>query len=198
MFERQFCFINYAVVAVVVVAIFGYAKPASAQMLRNGLGDATTIVSPDRTVSASGNPNAIGNFSNRSSQQDTGAFATRHMRSGESSGIGGSYLGTTNVTSESSPARSGRISITDVRALIPTSSVTDTTTQLFSNAMNKPFSTTIPALRPDISTQWNATSVNFGSPNAAPSTINFFAGHKRMSEGRSFSENLSLPAFGSY
>ena len=198
MFERQFCFINYAVVAVVLVAVLAHAKPASAQMLRNGLGDATTIVSPDRTVSASGNPNAIGDFSNRSSQQDTGAFATRHMRSGESSGIGGSYLGTTNVTSESSPARSGRIPITDVRALIPTSSVTDTTTQLFSNAMNKPFSTTIPALRPDISSQWNANSVNSGIPPAAPSTINFFAGHKRMSEGRSFSENLSLPAFGSY
>jgi hypothetical protein len=186
---------RFAMFISIVFAFCG--QVSSGQAVRNGVGDATTIVAPERVFGASGNPNEIGDFSTRASDQDTGAFVTRHMRSGESSGIGGSFLGTTNVTAESSPARAGRIPETAVRALIPTSSVSRPQTQLFSQSLTRPVSTALPAMSPDISSQWNASSPALGGASN-PALMDFSVGHKQSPSSKSFSHTMGLPSFDSY
>jgi len=168
-----------------------------AQAMRNGLGDATTIVHSDMALSSTGNPNEIGNFSGSSSEQDTGGFATRHLRSGDQSGIGGSFIGTTNVTAESSPARTGRIPETAVRGLIPPPSVNATPTRLYSQSLNQPVSTDLPEISPDISSQWNPT-LSRQNVSPASTSIDFSAGHKKFPANTTFSKTMGLPSFDNY
>jgi hypothetical protein len=158
---------------------------------------ASTIASPYKIFDSSGNPNEIGDFSSSALGQDTGTFDTRHMRRGNASGIGGSFLGTTNVTSESSPARSGRISENAVRALIPTPGVNQVRTRLYFESLTEPASTALPEMSPDISNRWNPAlpSLNGGPPS---SPIDFFAGHKYSPGTKTFSETVGAPSFDSY
>ncbi len=179
-------------------ALVSCGQTSFAEAMHNELGDATTIVSPNKVLGSTGNPNEIGDFSAGSLGQDTGAFATRHARAGNASGIGGSYLGTTNVTAESSPARTGSTPVTAVRALIPTSRVNIAPTQLFSESMTQPASTTLPEIGPDISNQWNPTSPSYSLSPASSSSIDFFTSQKRSQASDTFSKTMGVPSFDSF
>jgi hypothetical protein len=180
--------------AILLCVILAAGMQASlAQAVRNGLGDATTIISPARTLSSTGNANEIGNFSNSSLTQDTGEFVTRHIRSGNASGIGGSFIGTTNVTSESSPARIGSIPLSAVRALIPTAGANVGPTDLYSQSLSKPVTTALPAITPDISSRWSAAAPLLDNSNS--SSIDFFVGRSGAHQSRTFSNTMGVPSF---
>jgi hypothetical protein len=189
---------SYAIL--ISIALAFSVQCSFAQAMRNGLGDATTIIHTDQTLSSTGNPNEIGNFNNFSSGQDTGGFATRHLRSGNDSGIGGSFLGTTNVTAESSPARTGRIPETAVRGLIPTEHVNVAPTRLYSQSLNEPVSTHLPEISPDISSQWNPTlpSQSVSPASTSSTSVDFFAGHNTSPATMKFSNTMGLPSFDNY
>jgi hypothetical protein len=189
---------NVSRVVLLLSIVLGVSVQASfGQALRNGLGDASSIVTPYRSLTSTGNPNEIGNFSGSSVSQDTGAFATRHLRS-DSSGIGGSFLGTTNVTAESSPARIGRIPVSTVRALIPTSGANFAPTGLYSESINRPVSSALHESGPDISNDWNATHPLLNSGFTPGSSIDFFAGHKKPRGSSTFSNTTGTPAFDNF
>jgi hypothetical protein len=166
-----------------------------AQALRGGLGDATTIVTKDKTLYSTGNPNSIGDFAGVSTGQDTGDFATRHIRSAESSGIGGSFIGTTNVTAESSPARTGRVPEDAIRALIPTASGALDQGSLSRRSLFESASIFSPLLSPDVSSGWNPSPSAFRPDFSSPS-IDFFAGHKKSPASKP--NSMGVPSFDSF
>ena len=189
------------------IAFVVSAQGTFGQALQNGLGDATTIVSPGKIFTSSGNPNAIGDFSNGTLQENTGDFATRHIRWGNAGGIGGSFSGTTNVTAESSPARVGRVPETAVRALLPTAVVenSDTTRRLFSESFTQRVSTSVPGISPDISGELHSNisgELNSNLPllngSSPASSINFFPGQKKSRAQQTFSNTMGVPSFDSF
>ncbi len=182
---------------IISIALACSAQASCGQAAGNALGDANTNASPDKIFGSTGNPYEVGDFSGGSQEQNTGTFVTRHRRTGNASGIGGSFLGTTDITSESSPARSGRIPENAVRALTPTAGVNETHTRLFSESLTEPVSTSLPELSPNISNRWNPAlpSPSVGLP---ASTVNFFPGRTKSPASKTFSNTMSVPSFDSY
>jgi hypothetical protein len=191
-------------VLILATVFFLGGQTGFAQVVLNGVGDATTINTPFKTYSSTGNANAIGDFSHRSSGQNTGEYFTRHLRSGDSSGIGGSFLGTTNVTAESSPARAGsspaRTGLQTEQAagfFIPKAEIDQFQTHLFSNLMTNPVNNPLPELSPSAFAV-RASVLPIYDKIQSIDSIDFPAGRENRPAFKPSSTNMSAPSFDSF